>query len=63
MKTKEPAILIGAIGSVVQNMLAMLVIFGLHLTSEQIVAVLATVNSIGALVVAFGVRARVSPVA
>lgn len=55
----EPAAIIGAIGTAVAAVVALLVAFGLPLTADQQAAILAVVAPVGTLVVALVIRPRV----
>lgn len=55
----EPAAIIGAISMAVASVLSLLVAFGLNITEEQQVAILAVVASVGPLVVALLIRPKV----
>lgn len=55
----EPAAIIGAISTAVASILALLVAFGLDITQEQQVAILAVVAAVGPIVVALLIRPKV----
>ncbi|UFU03423.1 hypothetical protein LQF12_02095 [Ruania suaedae] len=59
--TREPAAIIGAIGTAVGAILALLVAFGIDVTEEQQTAILGVVAAVGPIVVGLLIRGKVSP--
>lgn len=62
MKTREPALTIGTATAVVAAVIALLVAFGLDLSTEQQTAILTAVGVIAPIVGALLTRPRVTPV-
>lgn len=59
----EPAVKIGSVTAVVSALLALLAVFGLHLSADQQTAVVGFLVACGPVVAAFITRAKVTPVA
>jgi hypothetical protein len=60
--TTEPAALIAGITAVVSAVISLLVAFGLDITEDQSIAILAATGAILPLIAGFLTRARVTPV-
>lgn len=61
--SREPAAVIGLVTTAVASVLAVLVAFGIDLTSEQQVAILGVVAGVGPIVAALLIRRKVSATA
>ncbi len=59
----EPAVVAGALQVLVAAVIGLAVAFGAPVTDEQAAAIVAAVTALTAVVSAFAVRARVTPVA
>lgn len=59
---REPVITAASIASIVSAVVALLVAFGLHLTKDQIAALMGLVGVVAPLVTAWVARGRVTPV-
>jgi len=59
---REPVITAASVASVVSALIALLVAFGLHLTKDQIAALLGFVGVVAPIVAAIVARAHVTPV-
>jgi hypothetical protein len=59
--TNEPAVTIGAITTAVAAVIALVVAFGVEITEDQSIAILAAIATIGPIVAAYLTRARVTP--
>lgn len=59
----EPAVFGGLVLAVVQNVVALLVVFGVDLTEAQTAAILGVSGAVLALATSFVVRANVKPTA
>lgn len=60
--SREPAAVIGAVGTAVASVVALVVAFGVDLTGEQQAAILGVVAGVGPLVVGLLIRPKVSAV-
>ncbi len=60
--SREPAAVIGLVGTAVASVLALIVAFGVDLTAEQQAAILGVVAGVGPVIVGLLIRPRVSPV-
>jgi hypothetical protein len=63
LPSREPAVVIGTVTSVVTAVLALVVAFGLELTDDQRNAILGVVGAAAPIVAALLVRPKVTPVA
>lgn len=58
---KEPAVILGMVGTAVASVLALLVAFFVPITADQQKAILGVVGGVGPLVIALLIRQQVTP--
>jgi hypothetical protein len=56
---KEPAFILGAVGTAVASVMALLIAFGLDLTQDQQLAILRVIAGVGPLVLGLVIRLKV----